>query len=343
MKYNFLSGTGMLVSELCLGTMTFGGKGYWEAIGQVSQQEADLLLKEALNSGINFIDTANVYSYGLSEEILGHALQSSGVSRNDLVIATKVRGRMGAGVNQVGLSRFHVMTSVEESLKRLGTQHIDLLYVHGLDPHTTEEQIMGTLNDLVRSGKVRYIGVCNWPAWRVMKANAVAHQQGWSCFSALQYYYSLATRDIENDILPMAADQQLAVFPWSPLAGGLLSGKYKRDQEKAGNSRRDSFDFPLVDKAKAFDIIDVLLEIGKARGVSAAQVALAWVRSQPLVTSTIIGARTLEQLKDNIASLDISFTGDETRKLLEISAVNAPYPNWMVSRQNRDRLPEQAP
>lgn len=339
MKYHFLGGTGLLVSELCFGTMTFGGHGYWEAIGQVQQKEADDLVKTAVAAGINFIDTANVYSYGLSEQLLGNALKTCGVDRSELIIATKTRGKMGPGVNQTGLSRFQIMHSVEESLKRLDTGHIDLLYVHGADNYTSDEQIMCTLNDLVRSGKTRYIGVCNWPAWKVMKANGIAEQKGWSKFVALQYYYSLATRDIEREILPLAADQGLGLFPWSPLSGGLLSGKYTRDQEKAGGSRRDSFDFPPVNRAKAYDIIDVLLAIGKSHGVSAAQVALAWVRQQQGVTSTIIGARRVDQLKDNIDSTSLEISPEEMGKLEQVSRLNPEYPGWMVERQHRDRLP----
>jgi len=341
MEYHFLGKTGLLVSEFCFGTMTFGGKGYWEAIGKVNQEGADDLIKGALEAGINFIDTANIYSYGQSELLLGKALKNLGVSRNDMILATKVRGRMGSGVNQIGLSRFHIIQSIEESLQRLGTDHIDLLYVHGMDRYTSEEETMCTLNDLVRTGKVRYLGVCNWPAWRVMKANGIAEKNGWSRFIALQYLYSLANRDIERDIIPMAADQHLALFPWSPLAGGYLSGKYSRNQEKAGDSRRDSFDFPPVDKHRIYDIIDALLELGKSRGVSAAQVALAWVRSQPGVTSTILGARHLGQLTDNLASAALRFTGDELKVLDDLSNPGPSYPAWMVERQHRDRLPNQ--
>ena len=326
------------MSELCFGTMTFGGKGYWEAIGAQSQQEAETLIKLAVNAGINFIDTANVYSYGESEKLLGAAIKSLGLNRSDLVIATKVRGKMGQEVNNVGLSRAHIFRSVDESLQRLQMDHIDILYGHGVDPYTPIEETMHAFNDLVVAGKVRYMAICNWPAWMVMKAQGIAVKHGWNKFEGLQYYYSLAGRDVEREVLPMAVDQKLAVMPWSPLAGGFLSGKYNRNQEKAGgNSRRDNFDFPPVNKEKAYDIIDVLIEIGKSHNASAAQIALAWVRLQSPVTSVIIGAKNEQQLNDNIKSVDINLTVEDLKKLDEVSALPKEYPGWMVDRQSQDR------
>ncbi|MDQ3290976.1 MAG: aldo/keto reductase, partial [Bacteroidota bacterium] len=262
MKYNLLGNTGVLVSELCFGTMTFGGQGYWEAIGRQTQDEANQLLKTAVDAGINFIDTANVYSYGQSEQILGQGLKQAGLNRNELFIATKVRGRMSAGVNRVGLSRYHIFQSVEESLQRLQLDHVDLLYVHGVDAATPVDQIVHSLHDVVTSGKVRYVGVCNWPAWMVMKALGIAKQHGWHEFVAMQYFYAAANRDAEQDLLPLAKDQNLGFMPWSPLAGGFLSGKFTRHQTNTGGqSRRDSFDFPVIDKEKAYDIIDVLIRL----------------------------------------------------------------------------------
>lgn len=337
MKYNFLGNTGLVVSELCFGTMTFGGKGYWEAIGKIQQQGVNDLMKMAVDSGINFIDTANVYSFGESEKLLGQSLKDLAINRHELVIATKVRGRMSEGMNNVGLSRYHIVQSVDESLQRLQIDHIDILYVHGVDPKTPVEDIVRSLNDIVLTGKVRYVAICNWPAWMVMKAIGIAKQHGWNQFVGMQYYYSLSGRDIEREILPLAIDQNLAVMPWSPLAGGFLSGKYTRNNEKAGDSRRDSFDFPPVNKEKTYDIIDVLAEVGKQHNVSVAEVALAWVRQQKGITSTIIGAKNTDQLQANIKSTQVQLTEDDLKKIDEISALPKEYPGWMVERQSADR------
>lgn len=339
MKYNFLGNTGVVVSELCFGTMTFGGKGgIWENIGSSQQQEVNELMKVVVDSGINFIDTANVYSFGESERLLGQSIKDVGLNRNELVIATKVRGRMGEGKNYVGLSRFHIFKSVDESLQRLQLDHIDILYVHGVDPKTPIEETVRALNDIVLTGKVRYVAVCNWPAWMVMKAIGIAEKYGWNKFIGLQYYFSLAGRDIEREVLPLAADQNLAVMPWSPLAGGFLSGKYTRETEKIEGSRRTSFDFPPVNKEKAYDIIDVISDIGKQHNVSAAAVALAWVRLQKGITSTIIGARNAEQLKDNVKSTEVELSADELKRIEEVSALPKEYPGWMVERQSADRV-----
>src|SRR6202000_2417544 len=250
----------------------------------------------------------------------------------------KVRGRMGdTDINNVGLSRFHIFQSVDASLKRLQLDHIDVLYVHGVDPKTPGEETVRALNDIVLTGKVRYVAVCNWPAWMVMKAIGIAKKHGWNKFVGLQYYFSLTSRDIEREVLPLAKDQTLAVMPWSPLAGGLLSGKFTRNNEKAGDSRRDIFDFPPVNREKAYDIIDVIMEIGKQHDVSAAQVALAWVRLQKGITSTIIGAKNPDQLKDNLQSVDLELSTDELKRIDEVSALSKEYPGWMVERQSVDR------
>ncbi|MBS7563405.1 aldo/keto reductase [Mucilaginibacter sp. Bleaf8] len=337
MKYNFLGNTGLVVSEICFGTMTFGGKGYWEAIGQIQQQEVNELMKTVVDSGINFIDTANVYSFGESEKLLGQSIKDLGLKREELVIATKVRGRMGEGPNNVGLSRYHIFQSVNESLQRLQMDHIDILYVHGVDPKTPIEEIVRSLNDIVLSGKVRYVAVCNWPAWMVMKGIGIAEKHGWNKFAGLQYFYSLAGRDIEREILPLAAEENLAVMPWSPLAGGFLSGKYTRNNEKAGDSRRDEFDFPPINKDKTYDIIDVIAEIGKQHNASPAGIALAWVRQQKGITSTIIGAKRPEQLQDNINSTSIELSAEDLKRIDEVSALPKEYPGWMVERQSQDR------
>ncbi len=337
MKYNFLGNTGLVISEICFGTMTFGGTGIWEAIGKAQQKEVNDLLKVVVDSGINFIDTANVYSYGESEKLLGQSLKDLGVNRHELVIATKVRGRMSQGLNNVGLSRYHIFQSVDESLQRLQLDHIDVLYVHGVDPRTPVEEIVRSLNDIVLTGKVRYVAVCNWPAWMVMNALGIAEKHGWNKFVGMQYYYSVGGRDIEREIVPLALDQNLAIMPWSPLAGGFLAGKYTRNNEKAGDSRRDTFDFPPINKERAYDIVEVLAEIGKEHNVSVAEIALAWVRLQKGITSTIIGAKNADQLNANIKSTELQLSADDLKRIDEISALSKEYPGWMVERQSADR------
>jgi aryl-alcohol dehydrogenase-like predicted oxidoreductase len=340
MKYNQLGKTGVLVSELCLGTMTFGGQGYWKAIGEQSQDEVNKLTKTAIDNGINFIDTANAYSEGLSETMLGKALRTLGISHQQLVIATKLRIRMGSGANQVGLSRLHIADSVDDSLQRLDLSHIDLLYIHGVDTLTPLEETMRGLEDVVRAGKVRYLGISNHPAWMVAKANGIADKMGWTKFVALQNYYSIAARDVERELVPLALSEGLALMPWSPLAGGFLSGKFTRNNEVAGDSRRDTFDFPPLNKEKAYDIIDVLLQIGAEHNVSAAQVALAYILQKPAVTSIIIGAKKYEQLFDNIAATRLELFADELQKLDAISALTPEYPGWMLERQSQGRMPQ---
>ena len=340
MRYNILGNTGVLVSELCLGAMTFGGRGFWTNIGKLPQEEVTNLVKIAVENGINFIDTANVYSEGLSEIMLGQALKDLGINRQDIFIATKVRGRMGEGVNQVGLSRLHIQYSVNDSLQRLGLDHIDLLYIHGVDPATSLEDTMRGLEEVVQSGKVRYLGISNHPAWMVVKANAIASAMGWNKFVALQNYYSIAGRDIEREIVPMAVSENLGIMPWSPLAGGFLSGKFTRETQKAGNSRRDDFDFPPVNKEKAYDIIEVMQEIASGYNVSVARIALAWMLRKKGITSIIIGAKNENQLRENIASTTLSLTADEMSRLDSISELSKEYPGWMVERQADGRLPK---
>ncbi len=340
MKYKQLGKTGVLLSELCFGTMTFGGKGYWKSIGQQPEDEATQLIRTAIDSGINFFDTANAYSEGLAETLLGKAMKNIGVNRQSVFIATKVRLRMGEGPNQVGLSRLHILDSVDESLTRLGLSHIDMLYIHGVDPLTPIEETMRALEDVIRSGKVRYLGVSNHPAWMVMKANSLAAQMGWTKFVASQNFYSIASRDIEREIVPMSLNENISIMPWSPLAGGFLSGKFKRDVKVAGNSRRDEFDFPPINKEKAFDIIDVMAKIGDRYKASVARVALSWTKDRPGVTSVIIGAKNNDQLLDNIACTELQLSTDELKELDAISALTPEYPGWMVDRQMMGRLPE---
>lgn len=338
MKYNFIGNTGLLVSELCFGTMTFGGQngGIWESIGKLQQKEVNDMMQAVVDSGINFIDTANVYSFGQSEQLLGQSLIDLGIPRDEIIIATKVLGRMNDKPNSTGLSRYHVFHSVEASLKRLQLDYIDILYVHGVDPATSLEEIVRTLNDIVASGKVRYIAICNWPAWMVAKAQAIAKYHGYHQFIGLQYYYSAVSRDIEHELVPMAQDHDLAIFPWSPLSGGFLTGKFTREGADS-DSRRANFDFPPIDKEKAYDLVDVMKEIAAAHEASVAQIALAWVRLQPGITSTIIGAKTQDQLKSNIDSTEIQLSSDDLAKIDSISPLPKQYPGWMVERQSSYR------
>lgn len=338
MKYNQLGNTGVLVSEICLGTMTFGGNGHWKAMGELQQDAVNDILKTAVDNGVNFIDTANVYSFGQSETLLGQSLKTLGLSRNELIIATKVRGRMGEGKNQVGLGRLQIMQQIEDSLKRLQTDHVDLYQIHGFDPITPLEETMRGLEDVVRSGKVRYIGCSNLAAWQVMKANGIAEKNGWTKFVSTQNYYSIAGRDLENEIVPMVQDQQMGILPWSPLAGGFLSGKYTRTNKPEDGSRRLNFDFPPVNQERAYDIIEAMEPVAEAHGVSVARIALAWVLAKPAVTSVIIGAKNTDQLLDNIKAADLSLTTEQLDALDKVSATPKPYPQWMIERQGGDRL-----
>lgn len=339
MKYNVLGNTGVLVSQLCLGAMTFGGRGFWKAIGEQPQEEVNVLVKMSIDKGVNFIDTANAYSEGLSETMLGKALKDLGIQRQQVVVATKVRGRMGEGVNQVGLSRLHIADSVNDSLKRLGMDHIDLLYIHGVDKLTPLEETMRGLEDVVRSGKVRYLGVSNHPAWMVMKANGLAASLGWTKFVGLQNYYTIASRDVEREIIPLALSEGLSLMPWSPLAGGFLSGKYRRNGDVSEGSRRQSFDFPPINKDKAFDIIDAMIPVAEAHQASVAQVALAWLLHKPAVTSVIIGAKKPDQLTDNLGASELKLSESELSLLDTVSALPAEYPAWMIERQAEGRRP----
>jgi len=337
MRYRSLGKTGLLVSELTLGTMTFGGKGFWEAIGKLSAVEAEALIGTALDAGINFIDTADVYSEGESEKYVGAALASLGRPRDQILVATKVRGRTGPGPNQAGLSRSHILASVDESLRRLKLDFIDLYQIHGYDRITPIEETMNALNDVVRSGKVRYIGYCNLAAWQAMKAMAYADTRGLANFVSAQMYYTIAGRDIEREVVPFTRDQGLAILPWSPLAGGLLSGKF--DMEKPGpeGARRSTYDFPPVDRERTKNVLKVMRAISAAMGISVAQVALAWLLTRPFVTSVIIGAKTREQLVDNIGSADVQLSPEHIARLDAASALPSEYPGWMIERQNAGR------
>jgi aryl-alcohol dehydrogenase-like predicted oxidoreductase len=335
MKYRVLADSGVFVSELCLGTMTFGGRGQmWEVMGGLDQSSVDAIVGRSIDGGINFIDTADVYSDGESEVLVGKAL---GARRRDVVLATKVRARMGKGANQVGLSRLHIISAVEASLKRLNTDYIDLYQIHRGDPLTSIEDTLRALDDLVHSGKVRYIGCSNLLAWQLMKALAISRSQGLEQFKCTQSYYSLAGRELEREMIPLLKDQGLGLLVWSPLAGGFLSGKFTRDNQDAA-ARRATFDFPPVDKDRAYGIVDAMRKIADLHGVSVAQIALAWVLAHDVVTSVIIGARKLEQLDDNLKSVDVALSHEEVQALDDASRLTREYPEWMDALPS-DRRP----
>ena len=339
MKYKTLGDTGILVSELCLGTMTFSdGGGVYKHIGDVGQAGADELVKASRDAGINFFDTADVYSNGGSESTLGQSFRNVGIARNEIVLATKVYSRMGNGRNDVGASRGHIMDAVDASLRRLQTDYIDLYQIHATDTLTPVEETLRALDDLTRQGKVRYVGVSNWQAWRIATALGISARLHLERFKTLQAYYSIAGRDLERELGPLLEAEKMGLLVWSPLAGGLLSGKFSRENQSPEGSRRSSFDFPIVDKERAWDVVDVLKPIAEAHGCSPARIALAWLLSKPVVTSVIIGAKRLSQLEDNIAAAAIELSGEEIRQLDAVSELPPEYPGWMLATQGADRL-----
>ena len=339
MRYNKLGSTGLFVSELCLGTMTFGGgdSGVWSKIGNLDQASVDTLIGRAIEAGINVIDTADVYGEGRSEVLTGQALKNLGVPRDRVVVATKVFGETDPGPNGRGYSRYHVMEAVKGSLKRLQVDHIDLYQIHGFDPATPIEEALRALDTLVQHGHVRYLGVSNWAAWQIVKALGIAERRGLARFESLQAYYTIAGRDLERELVPMLHSEGLGLLVWSPLAGGLLSGKYTRHSAAEAGSRRTTFDFPPVQLDRAYDVIDVMRGIAQARDVSVAQIAIAWLLHQPVVTSVIIGAKRLEQLDDNLAAASLRLSVEELAALEASSRLPAEYPGWMFERQGGAR------
>jgi len=337
MRYNRLGRTGLYVSELCLGTMTYGGKGFWEVIGKLGADAVAGQLKTALDAGVNFIDTADVYHEGESEKLVGQAIKTLGVARDQLVVATKAFGRTAAHVNGAGLSRKHLFNAIDASLRRLDLDHVDLYQIHGHDPLTPIEETIEALDALVKIGKVRYVGFCNLPAWKAAQALGIADRKGHARFVSAQMFYAIAARDIEREIVPLAEDEGLAILPWSPLAGGLLSGKFTATTTPA-DTRRAQFDFPIVDKPRAFACVDAMRPIATERNVSVAQIALAYLLAKPRVTSVIIGAKTDAQLADNLAAVKIQLTPGELAVLDKVSALPPEYPGWMSDFQLRTRL-----
>ncbi len=339
MQYKTLGNTGLLVSTLCFGAMTFhGGSGLFKMIGASNQSEADDIIKACVDDGINFFDTADIYSEGGSEEILGQSFRNLGIARKDVVIATKCYGRVGQGRNDVGASRGHIMDAVDASLRRLQTDYIDLYQIHGSDSITPIEETLRALDTLVNSGKVRYIGCSNWAAWKLAKALGISEFKNLARFDTLQAYYSIAGRELERELVPLMEAEKTGLLVWSPLAGGLLSGKFSRENQKPTGSRRSEFDFPIVDKERAWKILETIAPIAEEHNCSAARISLAWLLSKPVVTSVIIGARNVEQLRDNLASVYIKLSESEIKLLDEVSALPLEYPGWMIPFQDLDRL-----
>jgi aryl-alcohol dehydrogenase-like predicted oxidoreductase len=339
MKYATLGNTGLLVSKLCFGTMTFGdGRGLFKGISAVDQAGADELVKTAIDGGINFFDTSDNYTEGESERILGQSLKNLNIARQRVVIATKVYSRVGPGRNDIGASRGHIMDGVEASLRRLQTDHIDLYQIHGNDSVTPLQETLRALDTLVQQGKVRYIGCSNWQAWKIAKALGLSEFRNLARFDTLQAYYSIAGRDLEREIVPLLESEKVGLLVWSPLAGGLLSGKFSRTNQKAANSRRSEYDFPIVDKERTWKILDAMAPIAKVHGCSPARLSLAWLLAKTVVASVIIGAKRLDQLQDNLAAIELTLTQDELRQLDEVSALAPEYPGWVLPFQAADRL-----
>lgn len=340
MKYNLLGNTGVLVSEIGFGAMTFGESSEnWNVFGALGDKEAQKLVDLALDQGVNFFDTANIYAKGRSEEMLGKALKSK---RQQAIIATKVRGRTGPGPNEIGLSRLNIIREVEDSLRRLNTDYIDLYQIHNPDQLTDWEETLRALDDLVRSGKVRYIGSSNLTAWQIMKSRAISQLHGLHAFKSSQSYYSLAGRELEREIIPALWDQNMGLIVWSPLAGGFLSGKYSRENSGGTSDRFTKFAFPPVDVEKAYAILDVLRDIAKARESTVARIALAWLLNQPAVTTVIVGAKRPDQLLDNLQASGIKLTSGELSRLDVASRLPEEYPFWSFMEED-DSIIRKAP
>jgi aryl-alcohol dehydrogenase-like predicted oxidoreductase len=338
MRYHLLGRTGLYVSEFCMGTMTFGGQGAtWSQIGTLQVDEASALIKRAFDAGVNFFDTANVYGPMQSEIITGESLKRLGLPRDQCIIATKATGIMDETPNGRGQSRYHLMNQIDASLKRLQLDHVDLYQLHAIDPLTPIEEALETMNDIVRSGRARYVGVSNWAAWHIMKGLGICERRGFARIQSVQAYYTLAGRDLEREIVPLAQDQGTGIMVWSPLAGGLLSGKFSRDGKGPEGARRTTFDFPVVDKDRAFRCVDAMRPIAERLHASVAQVALAWLLSRPGVTTVILGAKNTAQLDDNLKAASLKLSDEDLKALDEVSRLPREYPGWMLETQGKYR------
>ena len=333
MRMHTLGNSGLFVSELCFGAMTFGGSdGLWGQVGKLGQAEVDALVGCALDAGINFFDTANVYADGRSEIMLGQALRNLGVARDDVVIATKVASVMGEGPNMRGGSRRHVLSQCRASLVRLGLDHIDLYQIHAFDPTTPIEETLEALDTLVRTGDVRYVGLSNWAAWQVMKAIGIGKARNLAPIVSLQAYYTLVGRDLERDIVPMLASEQVGLMVWSPLAGGYLTGKYSGDGY-GSDGRLQALDFPPIDRTRGEQLIPVLRSVASRHDATPAQIAIAWLLHQPVVTSVILGAKRVEQLSANVQATRIALDDGDLSELDQVSALPIEYPGWLLGER----------
>ncbi|WFS04257.1 aldo/keto reductase [Rhizobium tumorigenes] len=340
MEYRQLGRSGLKVSTITMGTMTFGGVGWAKTVGDLGVNEARRLVDICVDAGVNLIDTADAYSQGVCEEILGEII--GGPRKNDVLVATKVRFPMGDGPNSSGLSRQHLIAGCEASLRRMKTDVIDLYQVHEWDGMTPVEETMEALDTLVRQGKVRYVGCSNFSGWHIMKALGVAERDRYQRFVSQQIHYSLESRDAENELVPISIDQGLGILIWSPISGGLLSGKHRRNQAAPEGTRQFAgwTEPPIRDEDRLWNIVDALVEIGDGRGVSAAQVALAWLIGRKGVTSVIIGGRTEAQFRDNLAAAELKLTDDERARLDKVSQPWLQYPYWHQKNTATDRLSE---
>ncbi len=337
MEYRLLGNTGLKVSALSFGVMTFGGEGAFKDAGNTQVDEAKQFVDVCIDAGVNLFDTADIYSFGKSEEILGKAL---GKKRDQVLVATKLHAGMSEDVNDIGQSRHHIVRACEASLKRLGTDYIDLYQIHGFDGLTSIEHTVRALDDLVRAGKVRYIGCSNLSAWHLMKSLAISDKKNLERYVSLQAYYNLVARELEYELIPLCQEEGAGILVWGPLAGGLLSGKYQRNQQADPNTRRASWgDYGDLDIEHGFNVVDVVLEIAQAHKVSASQVSLNWLLKKPGVTSLIIGARKIAQLNDNLSTTQWSLTPDEVARLDKVSQTRVPYPYWHQIKFNADRMP----
>ncbi|MGZ3250405.1 MAG: aldo/keto reductase [Croceibacterium sp.] len=336
MRYNRLGNSGLIVSELCLGAMTFGTRASrFGVVHGLDQDAATALVRQAFDAGVNFIDTANVYTEGQSEEFVGGALKALGLPRSQAIVATKATGGMGPGKMESGFSKKHLLDQIDASLSRLSLDYVDLYQIHAWDPHTPMEEALRALEDIVRSGRARYVGVSNWAAWQIAKALGIQERRGWDKFASLQAYYTVAGRDLERDLAPLLKSEGVGLMVWSPLAGGLLSGKYKLNDEGEveGEGRRAAFDFPVVDKPRAMKLVEAMRPMAEAKGVSVAGIALAWLLHQEVVSTVIVGAKRAEQLSENLAATDIELSADDLASLAELSALPREYPGWMFDMQ----------
>nr|WP_166177797.1 aldo/keto reductase [Altererythrobacter segetis] len=336
MRYNRLGSSGLIVSELCLGAMTFGTRASrFGLVHGLDQDAATALVRQAFDAGVNFIDTANVYTEGQSEEFVGGALKALGLPRSQAIVATKATGGMGPGKMESGFSKKHLLDQIDASLARLSLDYVDLYQIHAWDPHTPMEEALRALEDIVRSGRARYVGVSNWAAWQIMKALGIQERRGWDKFVSLQAYYTVAGRDLERELAPLLRSEGVGLMVWSPLAGGLLSGKYtlNAEGEIEGEGRRAAFDFPVVDKPRAMALVEAMRPLAEAKGVSVAGIALAWLLHQEVVSTVIVGAKRAEQLSENLAATEIELTADELAGLADLSALPREYPGWMFDMQ----------